>query len=121
MKNREIKNEHLINELNERAKELNCLYQINEILDNQHLSLPEIFKKLVKVIPSGWQFSDYCKARIIYKDNSYQEDDFFCSGIYQKSCIEINGEELGKIEVYYSSNIKREKSAYFLKKEEKLI
>ncbi|HLV09003.1 MAG TPA: hypothetical protein VKY40_02225, partial [Halanaerobiales bacterium] len=121
MHNRETNNEYLIGELKERAKELNCLYQVNEILNNHRLSLAEIFKKLVKVIPSGWQFSDSCKARIIYEEQSFQEDDFFSSRIYQSSDIKVNGEKAGQIEVYYSSDVIRGKNGYFLDKEEKLI
>ncbi len=121
MTNHKINNKNLINGLNERAKELNCLYRVNEILNNQRLSLPEIFNELVKVVPSGWQFSDSCKARIIYEDHSFQEDDFFSSSICQNSIIKVNGKKIGRIEIYYSNDVGSGKHGYFLEKEEQLI
>lgn len=51
----------LLDVLKEGAKELNCLYQIEEILNNRQLSLPEIFEGIIKTIPSGWQFRKYVK------------------------------------------------------------
>ena len=39
--------------LRERAKELNCLYQVEELLGNDRLSLPQIFKELIVIIPFG--------------------------------------------------------------------
>lgn len=61
--------------LKERAKELNCLYQVEEVLSNRQLSMPEIFEEIVRIIPSGWQFPDICQARIVYENSSYQLPD----------------------------------------------
>ena len=55
MNEREMTNDNLLDNLREREKELNCLYMVDEILNNQCLSLPEIFKEITRVIPSGWQ------------------------------------------------------------------
>jgi len=44
MNNKEAPNEMHI--LKERAKELNCLYQVDEILNNQRFSLAEMFEAL---------------------------------------------------------------------------
>ncbi|MEJ6950792.1 PEP/pyruvate-binding domain-containing protein [Natronospora cellulosivora (SeqCode)] len=121
MKTQDQKNKFMLDDLKERAKELNCLYQIDEILNNQQLSLSEIFNELIKIIPLGWQYSDYCKARIVYDNYSYQLSDFSTSIISQISEIRVNGKNVGTVEVYYSSDISKEKDDYFLEKEYKLI
>ena len=67
--------ELLIENLNERAKELNCLYNVEKILKNYDAELEDIFKKLIKVIPQGWQYSKICKARINYRNLVFQSGD----------------------------------------------
>jgi pyruvate,water dikinase len=44
----------LINELKERAKELNCLYEIQELLIKPNITEEELLKGIVDVIPPGW-------------------------------------------------------------------
>ncbi len=39
--------------MRERAKELNCLYQVEELLTKTHLPLAEIFTQIIQTIPSG--------------------------------------------------------------------
>ena len=47
----------ILQSLHERAKELNCLYRVEGIINREDLSLEEIFRGVVEVIPSGWQYS----------------------------------------------------------------
>ena len=51
--------------LRERAKELNCLYQVDDLL-NSGLERPleEVLRGIIEILPHGWQYSDICKARI---------------------------------------------------------
>ena len=56
--------EKLLDSLKERAKELNCLYSIEEFVNNVELSQDQVFNGIVKVIPPGWQFPDVCEAEI---------------------------------------------------------
>ncbi len=56
----------LLSTLHERAKELSCLYKIEEILSNFSLSLEDVFRRVITVIPPGWQFPELCQARIVY-------------------------------------------------------
>jgi hypothetical protein len=72
MHDSELLDEHSIYFLKERAKELNCLYQVDEILSNPRLSLAEICENLVQVIPAGWQYPQACEARMVINQNSYQ-------------------------------------------------
>jgi hypothetical protein len=38
----------LLHDMRERAKELNCLYQVEELLTKTHLPLAEIFAQLIR-------------------------------------------------------------------------
>jgi pyruvate,water dikinase len=107
--------------LKERAKELDCIYQVDELLGNQRLSWPEIFEEIVRVLPSGWQFPEFCQARIIYENQSYHTPGFFPSPLSLCSSIEVNEKEVGRIEVVYTQEVPKGEEGYFLEKERKLI
>ena len=79
MGNENIGSNNLLDILKEREKELNCLYMVDEILENHQLSIPEILKEIIRVLPSGWRFPELCRARIIYKNHSYQSPGFISS------------------------------------------
>ncbi len=111
----------LLEVLKERAKELNCLYQIEEILNNRQLSLPEIFEGIIKAIPSGWQFPEICQARIVYENSSYQSPDFQPSSWMDSSNIKVDEKVLGKVEVSYAKKVPWREGGFFLDKEHTLI
>ena len=121
MNDRESPNEYLLDNLKERAKELNCLYQVDEILNNQRLSLPEIFRELTRIIPSGWQFPEVCKARIVYDNHSYETSGFRSSPYSTSAHIKRDGKAVGKVEVVYITEVIKSEEGYFLEKELKLI
>lgn len=121
MNDREAANEYLLVNLKERAKELNCLYQVDEILNNPRISLAEIFQGITRVMPSGWQFPEQCKARIVYEDYSYQTPGFTSSPISESTNIKVNGKIIGKVEVVYIREVAKSQEGYFLGKERKLI
>jgi hypothetical protein len=116
MNERESTNEYLLDNLKERAKELNCLYQVDEILNNQRLSLPEIFRELTLIIPTGWQFPEVCKASIIYENQSYQTPGFRSSVWSLSADIKRDGKIVGKVEVVYTQEVIKAKKVIFLKK-----
>ncbi|MEA1959922.1 MAG: PEP/pyruvate-binding domain-containing protein [Bacillota bacterium] len=118
---RENKNEYILDSLKERAKELNCLYEVDEILSNPRLSLPEILQDLTRVIPSGLQFPHLCKTRIIYGNCSYQTPGFSSSPFSEYSSIKANSRVVGSIEVVYISEVIISQEGIFLENEKKLI
>jgi len=119
MNNKEAPNEMHI--LKERAKELNCLYQVDEILNNQRFSLAEMFEAIVQAIPSGWQFPEICEARIVYENNNYQTSKFYPSPYSEKSPIKVDGKVVGYLEVAYTEQVPQTEEGCFLEKERKLI
>ena len=70
--------DQLILELQERAKELTCLYQMQELLNDHENTTKDICKGLVVIIPPGWQYPDICRAKIslmgeVYHSGSFNE------------------------------------------------
>ncbi|PIY31310.1 MAG: hypothetical protein COZ08_09100, partial [Bacteroidetes bacterium CG_4_10_14_3_um_filter_42_6] len=68
--------DQLMLELKERAKELNCLYEVQEILNKSTLSNAEMCNELVRVIPSGWQYPEICKVKLTCFNQVFTSDDF---------------------------------------------
>ncbi len=61
-------------DLTEREKELNCLYQLEDILLDFKLELSELLSKIVNVIPCGWQFPEICVCKIEFEDCIYRSE-----------------------------------------------
>ncbi|SHF92442.1 PAS domain S-box-containing protein [Flavobacterium fluvii] len=119
LKETELKKNNL--SLNERIKELNCLYTISEIFYDK--SLPK-FKKLeacINIIPKGMQFPEISYCRIQLKAKEFVSANYQKSEWFVRKSISVNGEECGSIEVGYfdEKNLKKEYS--FLDEEVKLI
>jgi len=121
MDEHDLGNEYNLASLKERAKELNCLYQVDEILNNERLSLPDILQQITLVMPSGWQFPELCRASIIYDNCSYSTPGYVSSQWSDTAPIKVGGKETGKITVGYLTKVQRSPEGYFLKKERKLL
>jgi len=111
----------LIGELKERAKELNCLYQVQELLTNPENAIEDICAGLVDTIPPGWQYPDICRAKIQLFSETYMPEDLVETNWVQKSDILIQNEVVGHIFVYYLEETPTMDEGPFLKDERKLI
>ena len=102
MESDELKDDSLLHQLNERAKELECLYLVKEIVHEAE-NIENTFSKLVNIIPSGWQFPALCSARIFYENKVFTSDNFTESKWFQSSELCIRGHRVGAVEVHYST------------------
>jgi len=109
------------NLLRERAKELNCLYQVEELLGNGTLPLAEIFRSLITVIPYGWQYPKLCQVRIVYEDAVYEPASYTPTRWSETVPIKEEERVVGLIEVSYVSEVPASREGFFLQKEIKLI
>jgi hypothetical protein len=108
--------------MRERAKELNCLYQVEEILSKTpQLSLADTFKSIIETIPSGYQFPEICQTQIVYENLTYKSLDFSPSPRVQTAIIKVDGKTVGTIEVSYAKEVPKSENNYFLKDEQKLL
>lgn len=108
-------------ELNERAKELKCLYDIEYILKDYDSDTLDVFKKVADEIPYGWQFPKITKCRISYEGNVVQTDGYKNTEWSLKGNIVINGEPVGEICLTYIEPVDHYNKDPFLKEESDLL
>lgn len=75
-KQAEDKEKRLVHDLDERVKELTLLHSTAIILQNESLTIPEMLKEMVLIIPAAWQYLECAEARITYGDDSFQTPGF---------------------------------------------
>ena len=105
----------------ERAKELNCLYKVQELLSNQSLEIEQVINGILQSIPPGWQFPEVCEAKIVYQGDVYKTCEFDETSWSLSANIKIQDEKLGEISVYYLEERPTVDEGPFLKEERKLI
>ena len=113
--------DRLLHDLRERAKELNCLYEVQELLGNPATTIDEICQGIIKVIPPGWQYPDVCQAEIVHDGKAFRSPGFEKSPWVQSAEIVVQDEPVGRISVYYTEERPRSDEGPFLKEERKLI
>lgn len=113
--------ETILAALRERAKELQCLYRVDEALGRSESPMQEVLQELVGVLPDGWQYPDVCRVRIRIDQRSAQSPDWEASPWVQSEEIEIDGEAAGRIDVAYVQERPLADDGPFLKEERRLI
>ena len=111
----------LIASLQERAKELNCLYEVEQICSQADVPLDEVCRKVVAAIPPGWQYPDVCCAMIEHGDRVYTSPGFKLTEWAQATEITVQDRVEGRVVVCYLEERPREDVGPFLKEEERLI
>jgi PAS domain S-box-containing protein len=109
------------NALAERIKELNCLYGISNLFENQDVSLPWIMQRAVELIPGAWQYPEYACARIQLDGQAYTTRHFEETQWRQNTQIVLNGNHVGDVEVYYLQTPPECQDLPFLKEEDHLL
>lgn len=110
----------LIESLSERRKELNCIYQVNDLLRDYTVDLATVFQGIIQIIPEAWRYADICRACIIYDNNLYEPVPFTRTKLKQSAPITIDDITLGELQVYYIKPVTNEKGI-FLPEEQKLL
>jgi len=113
--------DNLLQRLQERAKELNCLYLVEEALGAPDADIDDMAARIIEAIPPGWQYPDVCVARMNIDDKSYQSPGFVETEWVQNADIMAGGLAVGRIEVFYSQEMPRWDDGPFFKEESRLI
>lgn len=107
--------------LRERVKELTCLYGIAQIAANPHVSLEEILRGIVGLLPPAWQYPEVSFARIVLDGRSYATPGFRRFRRRQAADIVVKGHPRGVVEVVYAEERPGLDEGPFLKEERNLI
>jgi len=111
----------VVSALTERMKELNCMYQAEELMKDPNATIDSVLEAVVKIIPPSWQYPDVCQALIEYENNSFQTDYYKNTRWVQSAKIRIQNEEVGFIEVSYTKEMPEEDEGPFLQEERRLL
>ena len=113
--------EKVLQDMNERVKELNCLYGLSKLVEKSDTSVEEIFQGMVELFSPAWQYPDITCAKIAFEDKEFKTEGFKTSKWKQSADIKVHGERVGIIEVYYLEEKPKTDEGPFLKQERKLI
>ncbi len=108
-------------DLDLRVKELNCLYSISAIVNRPGISLAEILRESINLIPSSLQYPEETRARIILEGQKFETPNFQETGSKHAADILVNGHKTGVIEVFCSKENPGGDEGPFLEEEKKLI
>lgn len=111
----------IIDTLRERAKELECLYHIHELLERDTAPVSEILRGAVEAIPPGWQFPADCFAKITLGHEVYQSPRTTDAPWVQHADITVRGTTIGAVDVFYAHPHPASDEGPFLKEERRLI
>jgi len=113
--------ENIVKGLEERAKELLCLYSTGEILRASDLSWDSKLDQLVQTIPAGWQYPEVCEIRITFAGQTYDSPGFRETKWVMEEPIKIRDDEVGSIQVVYTEERPAADEGPFLKEERRLL
>jgi PAS domain S-box-containing protein len=108
-------------DLDERVKELNCLYGISHLVETPDISLEEILQGTLDFIPPAWQYPEITCARIIVEGKEFKTKNFEETAWKQSSGIMVDGDRVGAVEVYYLKEKPEIDEGPFLREERRLI
>ncbi len=114
-------NEETAIALNERVKELSCLYRINQIFETFSGIPDEVFQQIVELIPPAWQYPEIASARIVLDGRQYETSGFREGRQRQYADVIFGGKCIGSVEVVYAEGKPSLNNVAFLKEEQSLL
>ena len=108
-------------DLDERVKELNCLYGISSLVQEPGISLEEVLQGTVELIPPAWQYPDITCARITLQGQEFGAGDLTECPWKHTADLTVHGEHIGAVEVGYLKQRPGYGKAPFLQEERTLL
>nr|WP_304364224.1 PAS domain S-box protein [Methanocalculus taiwanensis] len=87
--------------LRERIKELSCLYRISAAMEHFNLSETEVLRKILEIIPEGFQLPEKTHVRITINDSIYKDPGFVLTNCSLVREIPIHQQAGGTITVCF--------------------
>jgi hypothetical protein len=113
--------DQILRGLQERAKELICLYQVGDVLRTGEMPWQDKLGTILEAIPPGWQYPEVCEARLELEGFSVQTDGYEESRWALEEPIRVQGKEVGVLRVVYTQERQHEDEGPFLRDERKLL
>jgi len=108
-------------ELSERIKELKCLYQISRLAQQADITVEEILRRTILLIPEAMQYSNVACARITMEEKTFCSPGFAVTDWKISASIFVNRKPAGDLEVYYIEERSARGREPFVQEEKELI
>ena len=110
-----------VNEVGERIKELNCLFEISRLMERRGLTLNGILQGIVELIPPAWKDPETTCARIIANGQEYRTKNFKETQWMLAQNIIVNDNAVGALAVFHIGKPPPNDDGPFLKEERDLL
>jgi DNA-binding CsgD family transcriptional regulator len=107
--------------LQERVKELNCLYGIAQLVERHPASLDAILSGAAESLPPAWQYPETACARIVFGHRRYETPGYVQTAWRQSAPIRVAGQAAGEVFVCYREERPMSFEGPFLREERTLI
>ena len=87
--------------LNERMKELQCLYGIARIAEKPAITLDVLCQEVVNLLPMAWQYPEITCARITVGNKRFETENWRETAWKQSSAIKVHQAQTGAVDVCY--------------------
>ncbi len=87
--------------LNDRVKELNCLYGISRILEEEDVRIEQVARKTLAFVCRAWRYPEITCARIVFDGEVFQTDNFRETHWKQSAPLRVDDRLVGALEVCY--------------------
>jgi PAS domain S-box-containing protein len=110
-----------MSKLDERVKELNCLFEISRFIEKRELTLDDLLQGIADLIPPAWQYPDITCAKIELSGKELQTHNYEETIWQQVSDVIVHGVPSGKIIVAYLEEKPERDEGPFLNEERALL
>ena len=112
--------DEVLGALRERAKELSCLYRVDDVLMGD-APPDEIYRRLLNVLPQGWKHAEVTQPTLEIQGRMYRPPGFRETPWAQRAPLRVDGERVGELSVYYTEARPSADEGPFLKEERQLL
>ncbi|NJW51800.1 sensor histidine kinase [Salinimicrobium oceani] len=106
-------------ELQERIKELSCLYEVSSLLRQHSGNNKNTLRKIAGVLKEAWRFPEEAVVQIKLDSFEYSTEKAPKNGIFQEAEFSVFDEERGRLRIFYPAPQFSQK--HFLPEEQKLL
>ena len=108
-------------DLKERTKELKCIYGMTDLVEKPGITLDEIFRETIKLIPPAWQYPKITCARAKLLDKEFKTRNFKQAPWKISRAIFARGKKIGFLEAGYLKKSPKNRKRPFIKEERSLL
>ncbi len=107
--------------LRERLKEATCLYAMSKLLEDERLTRDQLLQRVVTLLPPAFQHPETISARITLGEQDFTTPAFLKTAWILSAPIQIQGNAVGQVEVYYHAEQRAVDESPFLIEERYLV